>query len=80
VEDVRLVNIGQTLRFTTGSDLQQLLPHKLPVPFHTGHLADQLKISRGTAQRIAYCMRMTGCAEEVGKRGNARLYQLARAA
>jgi hypothetical protein len=80
VEDVRLVNIGQTLRFTTGSDLQQLLPLKLPSPFHTGHLADQLKIPRGTAQRIAYCMRMTGCAEEVGKRGNARLYQLAGAA
>jgi len=77
VDDVRLVNIGEVFRFTTGNDLQQLLPQRLPRPFHTGQLAEQLKVHRQLAQRIAYCMRETGGAVEVGKQGNARLYQLA---
>ena len=77
VEDVRLVNVGEVFRFTTGNDLQQLLPQLLPQPFHTGQLAEQLNVQRRLAQRIAYCMRETGGAVEVGKQGNARLYQLA---
>jgi hypothetical protein len=77
VEDVRLVSIGEAFRFTTGNDLQQLLPRLLPRPFHTGQLAEQLKVHRRLAQRIAYCMRETGGTVEVGKQGNARLYQLA---
>ncbi|MHB8969142.1 MAG: hypothetical protein ACYC3X_04240 [Pirellulaceae bacterium] len=77
VEDVRLVSVGQVFRFTTANDLQQLLPQMLPRPFHTGQLAEQLQVQRPLAQRIAYCMRKTGGAIEVGKQGNARLYQLA---
>jgi len=77
MEDVRLVHIGQVFRFTTGSDLQQLLPHQLPTIFHSGHLAEQLKVQRWLAQRIAYCLRETGGAVEVGKQGNTRLYELA---
>ena len=77
VEDVRLVDVGDVYRFSTGSDLLQLLPSTLPQPFHTGHLAAQLNVHRSVAQRIAYCMRQTGAVTEVGKQGNTRLYQLA---
>ena len=80
VEDVLLVDVGDVYRFSTASDLLQLLPSRLPRPFHTGHLAQQLNVHRSIAQRIAYCIRQTGAVTEVGKQGNTRLYQLAPAA
>ena len=76
VEDVCLVEVGEVYRFSTANDLLQLLPSRLPQPFHTGHLAEQLNVQHFVAQRIAYCMRQTGAVTEVGKRGNTRLYQL----
>ncbi len=80
VEDVRLVHAGDLYRFTTARDLLQILPRRLPQPFHTGHLAQQLNVHRSVAQRIAYCIRQTGAVLEVGKQGNTRLYRLAPAA
>ncbi len=80
VEDLRLIEVQQAYRFRTAADLLQLIPHPLPTPFHTGHLAERLSVKRHFACRIAYCMRMTGAAVEVGKTGNAILYELAPAA
>lgn len=80
IEDVLLVSVGDAMRFSAASDLLQLLPSRLPQPFHTGHLAQQLDVHRSIAQRIAYCIRQTGAVTEVGKQGNTRLYQLAPAA
>lgn len=80
VEDLELTQVGKTFRFRTACDLHQLIPDTLPNPFHTGHLAEQLNVQRWVAQRIAYCMRQTGGAVQVGKQGNTKLYSLARAA
>jgi hypothetical protein len=80
VEDQRLVALRQLRRFRTAADLVALLPTGLPMPFHTGQLAAGLEIERWVAQRIAYCLRKTGAVVEVGKQGNARLYELAPAA
>ncbi len=80
VDDLKLVEVQETYRFQTAADLCQLLPSQLPEPFHTGHLAQQLKIKRWIASRIAYCMRKTGGAIQVGKQGNAKLYKLTPAA
>lgn len=80
VEDLQLVEVGETYRFNTATDLRQLLPDQLPEPFHTGHLAQRLNVSRWVAGRIAYCMRQTGGAIQVGTQGNAKLYKLAPAA
>jgi hypothetical protein len=77
VEDQRLVEIGATYRYEQAADLFQLLPRRLPRVFHTGHLADRLGVERWIAQRVAYCMRETGATVQVGKNGNARLYQRA---
>lgn len=74
VQDLRLVRVVQTHRYRTLTDLRRLLPKKLPTPFHTGHLAQQLDVQRWIAQRIAYCMRKTGALHVVGKQGNALLY------
>ncbi len=75
VEDQVLTRIHRVFRFRTGRDLAALVPSGLPSPFHTGHLAELLGIDRWFAQRIAYCFRKMSVAEEVGKKGNARLYQ-----
>lgn len=80
VADQRLVQIRRIHRFRTAYDLTTLLPPELPTPFHTGHLAQQADVPRWVAQRITYCLRKMGAAEEVGKRANTRLYQLARRA
>ena len=76
VEDQKLLRVHRVHRFRLGDDLIQLLPAELPSPFHTGHLASRCGISRWFAQRIAYCLRKMNLAEEAGKAGNARLYQL----
>jgi hypothetical protein len=75
VEDQCLVRIVETSRFATTADLWNLLPPTLPSPFHTGHLAQQLQVSRWVAQRIAYCLHKTAATRLVGKEGNARLYE-----
>jgi hypothetical protein len=75
VEDQKLVEIHRIVRFRSASDLMQIIPDDLPSPFHTGQLAESLSIHRSVAQRIAYCLRKTGAAEQVGKQGNAWLYQ-----
>ncbi len=79
VEDQKLVSVGETYCFRSAADLAKLVDCSLPRPFHTGHLAESLGVYRWTAQRIAYCLRQTGAALEVGKQGNARLYEFAAA-
>ena len=75
VEDQRLVALGEVLRFRRAGDLATLITCALPDPFHTGDLAAGLGVGRWEAQRIAYCLRLTGVFRQVGKRGNARLYR-----
>ncbi len=75
VEDQKLLEVHETHTFRTAADLVGLVPKGLPDPFHTGHLAKVLGIHRWTAQRIAYCFRNMGAVEQVGKAGNAILYQ-----
>jgi hypothetical protein len=77
VEDQKLVAVRATHRFQTAADLARLVDRPVPQPFHTGHLAESLRVQRGTAQRVAYCFRQTGAVREVGKRGNTRLYEFA---
>lgn len=76
VEDQKLLRLHGIHRFHTVKDLLRLIPSSLPRPFHTGDLAVQLDLPRWVAQRIAYCLRHMGGAEEVGKEGNTRLYRL----
>ena len=75
VEDQKLVQIDEVYDFRTAEDLLRLMPENLPATFDTSHLAEGLGIARSDAQRIAYCLRHIGAFDEVGKRGNARLYR-----
>ncbi len=78
IEDQKLIAIQSTHRLRRALDLLGLVGCTLPRPFHTGHLAEILHQKRWLAQRIAYCLRQTGAVHEVGKEGNARLYEVAR--
>lgn len=81
VEDRKLLDIRSVYRLRTARDLWQLLsPVNLPRPFHTGHLASSLDISRSTAQQIAYVLRKSHAIRQVGKQRNALLYELTDAA
>lgn len=77
VEDQRLVEVEDVLTFRLASDLWRILPANLPRPFDSGDLAQLASIPRWVAQRVVYCLRHMGAALEVGKRGNARLYEVA---
>jgi hypothetical protein len=74
VEDQRLLAVVGVHTFQTNADLLALLPDDLPDPFHSGHVAEGLAIQRWVAQRIVYCLRKTGAAENCGKAGNTLLY------
>jgi hypothetical protein len=74
-EDQKLLAVHEIYRFETAADLGRLVGGALPRPFHTGHLAQSLDVDRWVAQRIAYCLRKMGSVVEVGKQGNAMLYQ-----
>jgi hypothetical protein len=77
VEDQRLVRVRKTHSFRAATDLLRLIPGKLlPARFDTAELASALDVNRSDAQQIAYCLRKMGAAENVGKRGNALLYEL----
>ena len=76
VEDQKLLAVRGVHRFQTAADLAALAPDGLPAPFHSGDLAAALAIDRFVAQRVAYCLLHCGAARHVGKKGNARLYEL----
>ena len=77
VEDQKLLAVRETHRLRTCEDLAALIPGPLPRPFHTADVAELLQVERWIAQRIAYCFRQMGAIRQVGKRGNALLYQWA---
>ena len=77
VEDQKLVAIREAHRLKTATDLRRLVTCPLPRPFHTGHMAESLGVERWVAQRIAYCFRKSGIIRQIGKQGNARLYEFA---
>lgn len=57
------------------ADLWGLLPGGLgDVPFTTRELAEALGRPLDFAQRVAYCLRLTGAASATGKHGNRRVY------
>ena len=74
VEDLRIVEFGETLRFRKAEDWLKLAPGRFPKQFDTQVLADRMGVQRWEAQRAAYCLRKIGAIEQVGKKGNAILY------
>jgi hypothetical protein len=77
VVDRRLEGILETLRLDEPDDLWGLLPAGLADsgPFTTRDLARKMDVPLPFAQRVAYCLRLSGAARTVGKVGNCHLYK-----
>ncbi|MEA2632383.1 MAG: hypothetical protein QOE66_2602 [Chloroflexota bacterium] len=76
VLDRRLRSVVASVALRQPRDLWALLPDDLAGIFTTRDLADHLGRSLDFAQRVAYCLRLTGAVEIVGKRGNHRVYAI----
>ena len=77
IQDQRLLEVLDEDVYRTAADLRRLLPADLPAEFGTADLAQALDIERWFAQRIAYCLRETGCTRVSGKQGNSYRYRFA---
>ena len=76
IADRRLGAIHETTSLVHAGDLWSLLPDGCDgaKPFTTHDLAEQLGRPLWFAQRVAYCLRLTGAARVVGKSGNRLIY------
>jgi hypothetical protein len=72
----RLISVVSSHVFGSPSDFLRLLPTTMPMSFTTLDIAEQLGVSRGLAQKIAYCLRSVGAIRVDGKRGNAIVYRI----
>ncbi|MDG3005596.1 hypothetical protein [Paludisphaera mucosa] len=77
VVDRRLDAVVDSVSIVLAADLWNLLPLGFPTtePFTTADLARKLGRSLPFAQRVAYCLRLAGAVETVGKRGNSLIYE-----
>jgi len=76
VADRRLNEIHEINRVVEARDLWNLFPSRFTCrePFSTHELAKRLERPLAFAQRVAYCLRLTGAARVVGKQGNRLIY------
>jgi hypothetical protein len=76
IADRRLLEILGTCLIETPPDLWKLLPegHDWKVPFTTADIALRMGRPLWFAQRVAYCLRVSGAAREIGKHKHHRLY------
>lgn len=76
IEERRLIDVLETLELGSPRGLLSLLPDGLPDPFTTADLARGLGRSRHLAQEVAYCLRVSGAVEAIGRDKRGILYQL----
>ncbi len=76
IADRRLLEVLDRRLLVSPADFQALLPPTLPERFTTRDLAQTMEIRRSLAGKMAYCLRVMGAVEQIGKQGNAYLYAL----
>jgi hypothetical protein len=75
IEERRLVGVVDTVLITSPEDLLGLVPADLPDPFTTSDLAAGLGRTRHLAQEVAYCLRVSGAVQSVGRDKRGILYR-----
>ena len=73
----RLLRVMERRLFQGPADIFALLPSTLSEPFATTDLAQAIAKPRRLAQKMVYCLRLSGCITLTGKTGNAILYSRA---
>lgn len=76
IEERRLVEVLDSVEVGSPKELLEFLPDGLPDPFTTADLAAGLGRSRHLAQEVAYCIRLSGAVETVGRDKRGILYRL----
>lgn len=76
VAERRLVDVLGTVTLDSPAALLELLPSGLPTPFTTTDIGAGLGRSRHLAQEVAYCLRVSGAVETVGRDQRGILYRL----
>jgi hypothetical protein len=76
-DERRLVEVVDLHLFEKPADLQALLPKNLGESFTTGDLAEAMCTSRQLSQKIAYCLRMVGVIELIGRQRRFNKYRVA---
>jgi hypothetical protein len=74
VLDRALRDVSGSIMLRAAEDLWSLLPSDIESPFTTLDLAQRLRRPLFFAQRVAYCLRLSGAVETTGKQGNRRVY------
>ena len=72
--NTQLVSIHETHTFEHLEDFMNLLPDGLPTEFTTADISNLGKVSRNTAQQMAYCFRKAGTIDEIGKTKDGKKY------
>jgi len=75
--DRRLIEVISRVKLHGLEDYRRFLPDSLPNPFTTADLASMAGYSRGTAGKVAYCLRAMGLIVQTGKHRNFILYSKA---
>jgi hypothetical protein len=77
IVDRRLVSIVSSKLLVQPDDLWELLPggHDWTEPFTSADIASRTARPVWFAQRVAYCLRLSGAARVVGKQRNFRVYR-----
>lgn len=78
IVDQSILSIGDSLILGTNSDLLALSDVPYDAIYDTAQLARWLDRPRWFAQQVAYVLKHCGASEEVGRRGNTRLYRAKR--
>ncbi len=72
--NTQLISIHETYHFHHLKDFMDLLPDGLPNEFTTADISSSGKISRSSAQQMAYCFRKAGAIVEIGKTKVGKVY------
>lgn len=77
IQERRLIEVVDSQLFKKPAEMVRLIPEGIEQPFTTATLSESLDIRRRLAQKMAYCLRNMGAITQVGKQGNAYLYERA---
>jgi hypothetical protein len=73
--DRRLLEVIETIRIDTPTDLMALLPEGLPSPFTTADIGAVSRRSKRLAMRSAYCLSKAGATRCIGRAGRLLTYE-----
>jgi 8-oxo-dGTP pyrophosphatase MutT (NUDIX family)/predicted transcriptional regulator len=74
IADRKLLQVNEQLRFDNAVQILEMFLSDLPEPISSRSLAKEFKISRSSAQKMAYALRKMGVIRQIGKRGGTYLY------